>query len=868
LESLPSPSSSFRLANISWCQIYRPISVCASPPPPENTGWYNFMQEEVKTLLQNGEVSLTKCNSCLLYERCSKDLKGHTICDEYKTKIVSERDESEKLVRFHCVPNDKRSDWHKPWECNDPPENLQKIAEQLEARPKDIFAVIINDSFIASSKRPAEVITLEHLNLIENPDLAGKAVIVDAVVSSTSMAYLVPSEIEGHWEGKDGVFDVEVSIDEKDPRNLEFVGCNVDVKHKRLKRAFGEGKNIKILEKSWRTVYRVRVRPPVFTLEKHGEKIVDEKGFEYKAYDIFVTSDKAITFQPSSVIRLEGICTPNPRTQKTTLLVYKVEFPEETGSFNIEPLKALKQAFEGKTVKERLDWILTNFEDYSQIVGRRNLARVSLLCFFTPVWARFNNEIQKGWGNTEIIGDTTTGKSETLRKMIRLLKAGMLITAETASAVGLTGATIQLEGGGWFVDWGFLVLCDRKLLAIDGAHKLPFSQWAALAEAERSGVVMIVKAGKNSAYARTRQIKICNAIDRQADKFATKSLRNFLYPCQSLGTTLDKTSMARLDLAAFADSEDVKAEEINKTFDGTYDKRLDLLSEALRWCWSEKVKVIFTEKATKKLLNAATKLHQTFFCESIPVVSIDMKWKLARASTALAFLTLSTENFEELIVTEAHVEEVVRSIKDEYVRVGLNTLAQETRFEVLTIEDVDFIINRIVEATKNALDQETVEKIFKFIVLHGRVTRDEIKTNFSISENKQLRPLLAILSSEKLTKTSKGVYSTPKLIQAHKLILERLSRLTSLTRAGKGPPQKPEKEENKIMGGPSAEVVNLVKLDDLKSVHWANKFYDQHPCCICGYTKLTSWQTETFKGQKLWICEDCKLEWEGHQEVQ
>lgn len=768
----------------------------------------------------NKKASPANCNSCLLYERCSKDLKDSTICEEYKTKINSERDASEKLVRFHCVPNNKRSSWYKPWECNDPPENLQKIAEQLEVRPKDVFVAVINDPFIASSKRPAEIITLKHLNMIEDPDLAGKAVIVDAIVSSTSIAYLVPSEIECHWEGKDGVFDVEISIDEKDPKNLEFVGCNVDMKHKRLKRAFGEGRNIKILEKSWRTVYRVRVRPPVFTLEKRGEKIVDEKGFEYKAYDIFVTSDKAITFQPSSVIRLEGICTPNPRTQKTTLVVYKVKFPEETSSFDIEALKCLKQAFEDKTVKERVDWILENFEDYSQIVGRRNLARTAVLCFFTPIWVRFNNEMQKGWGNIDIIGDTTTAKSETLRKMIRLLKAGMLITAETASAVGLTGATIQLEGGGWFVDWGFLVLCDRKLLAIDGAHKLPFSQWAALAEAERSGVVMIVKAGKNSAYARTRQIKISNAIDREADKYTTKSLANFFYPCQSLGTTLDKTSIARLDLAAFADSKDVKAEEINKTFDGVYDKRLELLSEVLRWCWSGTAKVTFTEKAVKKLLDAATELHNMFFCETIPLTSIDMKWKLARTSTALAFLTLSTEDFKELVVTEAHVEEVVRSIKDEYVRVGLNSLAQETKFEVLTIEEIDFIINTIIEATKNALNQETVENIFKFIVTHGRVTRDEIKTKFNISENKQLRPLLAILSSEKLTKTGKGLYPTAKLVQAHKLILERLSRLTSISRVGEGPPKKTEKEKNKFIRGPSGKVVNLVKLVRVNVKSW------------------------------------------------
>jgi len=51
-------------------------------------------------------------------------------------------------------------------------------------------------------------------------------------------------------------------------------------------------------------------------------------------------------------------------------------------------------------------------------------------------------------------------------------------------------------------------------------------------------------------------------------------------------------------------------------------------------------------------------------------------------------------------------------------------------------------------------------------------------------------------------------------------------------------------------------------LNDLKTVHWSDQFYDRHQCCICGYRKLTSWQAEDFRGNKLWICEDCKQEWE------
>lgn len=55
---------------------------------------------------------------------------------------------------------------------------------------------------------------------------------------------------------------------------------------------------------------------------------------------------------------------------------------------------------------------------------------------------------------------------------------------------------------------------------------------------------------------------------------------------------------------------------------------------------------------------------------------------------------------------------------------------------------------------------------------------------------------------------------------------------------------------------------DTVQPEDLKAVYWSDQFYDWHPCCICGYRRLTSWQAEDFKGDKLWICDDCKLEWE------
>lgn len=616
-----------------------------------------------------------------------------------------------------------------------------------------------------------EPIVLSHLNQIEDPKVAGKPVVVEAVVSSTSVAYLAPARMEAVATDKDGNQETRViEIGERNPLNIKLVGVNEDVKYKRLKRFVNEGR-VKIRELAWRTIYRVRVRPPVFTLERKGERIVDEHGFEYKAYDVYVASEKPVVFQPGSLIRVEGIALPNPKTQSTTLLAYKVEFPEEVQAYDVEKLKRLKEKFKPLTVKERLNWILDNFGKYSHIVGRRNLAKAGFLGFFTPEWVKLNGELQRGWANILICGDTTTAKSETLRKLLQLLGGGMLITAETASAVGLTGTATQIEKSGWFVDWGFLVLCDRKLLAIDGAHKLSARNWAALAEAERTGAVTIAKAAKNSAYARTRQVKIANPVNEEAGRYSTKSLAGFLYPCQALTTILDRTSIARLDLAVFADQRDVSPEEINVRFEDSYDEDLKLLSEALRWCWSGKTRVEFTDGAVKLILREATKLYNVFFAEAVPLV-IDIKWKLARLSAALAFLTVSTEDFKTVEVTEDHVKEVVDFIREEYSKAGLNTFAQQTRFEVLDKEDVAEIIMRIKAAlVKSAGDfeEEKIKQILRFIVVNGRFTRDELKTRFGLSENSEMRPLLAVLKGEGLIKVGRGFYAEAKLIQAYKV---------------------------------------------------------------------------------------------------
>jgi len=645
-----------------------------------------------------------------------------------------------------------------------------------------------------------------HLSTIENPGLGPDPIRVMGVVSSSSLCYLTPKTVVFEWTDQDRLLRTEeYTIPLESPDNIKFTGVGEHGKISALTRMARVPSKAKVQVVRHRAVYKLRVRPPVFTLETRDNLIVDQEGREYKPYDVYVVSEQPLQFQPSSRVVLTGYPLPDPKTQKATLLATKVEFPDAVEGFDSNTLAKLYEKMSEKTIPERVDWILDNFEAYSHVVGRRSLAYAALLGFFTPLWIQFNGDTQRGWGLILIAGDTTTGKSETVRKLIKLLGAGTLITAETASAVGLTGTATQVEGGEWFTDWGFLVLNDRGLLAIDGTHKLNQSAWATLAEAERTGVVVKATAAKGSAPARTRQVKIANAVDVEKGRYSTKSISSFLYPIQCVATILDKTSLARIDLVAISDQRTVKPEEVNQLRDGVYDPDLELLGEAVKWCWSGHAEVRFTDEVIIYLLDQATRLYEEFHSPSIPIVDVNMKWKLARLSAALAYLTLSTnQDFTEVVVTRDHVEEVVNLIRNQYVEAGLNALSKHEAYDVISKEEAADLIARVAISSGCSLEQAVA--ILRWIPIQGGFTRSQLMEAFNLAEKNQLRPLLATMQNTGLVKSSgRGFTPLPKLVQMYKLLEESEAEVLSLVEIygePEGPPQLTDYKQEESEGGP------------------------------------------------------------------
>ncbi|MGD8545057.1 MAG: hypothetical protein PVH12_02675 [Candidatus Bathyarchaeota archaeon] len=75
-----------------------------------------------------------------------------------------------------------------------------------------------------------------------------------------------------------------------------------------------------------------------------------------------------------------------------------------------------------------------------------------------------------------------------------------------------------------------------------------------------------------------------------------------------------------------------------------------------------------------------------------------------------------------------------------------------------------------------------------------------------------------------------------------------------------------EVSEDNRRDPPKLSAKSGVRFADLKSVYWSDGFYNKHTCAMCGDSKMTSWQAETFHDKKVWICEDCKTIWEKRED--
>src|SRR6056297_3345538 len=379
----------------------------------------------------------------------------------------------------------------------------------------------------------------------------------------------------------------------------------------------------------------------------------------------------------NSSYTLEGVTVPEPWKQYSTHLISKAEPSQDNISsfeMNDEKKKSLEifQPNENQSVGEKFDEIADDLtHNVTHIYGRQNLIKAMDLVFHSVLAFDFQEQqVNRGWVEALIIGDTRTGKSETAQTLMRHYKLGELVTGENTSFAGLIGGMQQTQSR-WSITWGKIPLNDRRLVILDEASGLSEDEIGYMSGVRSSGVAEITKIQTEKTHSRTRLLWISNSRDG-------RPLKEYGFGIWAIKKLIGKSEdIARFEFAVACASEDVPMSEINKKMElhgkVKHQYKWNLCKDLILWGWSRKKEdVEFDKDAIQLILDLATEMGEQYSSKIPLVEGANQRIKLARLAISAAVRTFSTdETGEKVIVTTEHVKFVYDFIDKEYKKTNM-----------------------------------------------------------------------------------------------------------------------------------------------------------------------------------------------------
>jgi hypothetical protein len=293
-------------------------------------------------------------------------------------------------------------------------------------------------------------------------------------------------------------------------------------------------------------------------------------------------------------------------------------------------------------------------------------------------------QIQKGWLEMAVIGDTRTGKSEVANRLINHYRSGILQSCEGMSFPGIVGGVQQIDGR-WHMTWGVVPMNDRRMVVLDEVSGLKEKDVIEqMSSVRSSGIAQITKISSEETSARTRLAWVMNPGDgsmiRDNPMGGMGAIRTVVPHAEDI---------ARFDFVITTAKGDVDTKLINSDFSEHHEPMYSsTLSEALvKWAWSlTRNDVLISEAAGKAAIEAALDLGQRYVSDPPLIQSENVRFKVLRIAAAIAARTFSISKRGKLLVNSEHVRDAVRFLdmvyeQDAmgYARHSARVIAQQTR---------------------------------------------------------------------------------------------------------------------------------------------------------------------------------------------
>lgn len=441
---------------------------------------------------------------------------------------------------------------------------------------------------------------------------------------------------------------------------------------------------------------------------------------------------------------------PHPENQQAALLISNYTATRDVlSTYKAKDLERLKifspVEWTLESLKAKLDEVYADLEaNVTRIFFRRNLHLAIDLAYHSPLFLSFDNKINlKGWVEILIVGDSSQGKSETVKNLVEHYKLGEIVVCKNATRAGLLGGTQQF-GKRYFATWGKIPIHDRRLIILEELKGASHAVISSLTDMRSSGIAELTMIEKRRTNARTRLIGISNPVD-------DRPISSYNYGIDAIKQLIGAPEdIRRFDLCLVLDRNEIDSEKLQyyrPEISHVYTS--DLCHELILFAWT--VPNIEFENE-KFILEETAKLCKEY-TDEIPIVDRgSMREKLARLSAALAARTFSIKNEHTIFVRNVHVQYIIDFLKEQYGSSSFGYKAySRTVFKAETLTDKVIVRMRLLK---------DVPFPKEFIL--ALITTDEIDVQF-IQDNlgwtaQDARNLLSFLNRQHAIRRFKDIY--------------------------------------------------------------------------------------------------------------
>ena len=407
---------------------------------------------------------------------------------------------------------------------------------------------------------------------------------------------------------------------------------------------------------------------------------------------------------------LDIIPTSEIRTQETIGIITDcTPLSKSIDSFNFnDPMLFELNCFAPSDNQEPYDKLieLANeiSERFTKVYNRLDWHLMALLTWASPIGWKLPNEseLQRGWINSLVIGDTETGKSKVAKGLRQLFNCGVYVSAENCTFVGLVGGAIKMGSGQLMLRWGRIPLSDKQLVVLEELSGLSVDEISNMSDVRSSGVARLDKGGLSSeTNARTRLLCISNV------RAETKTLSNYLYGIHAIQELIGHgEDIARFDMVTTLVDREVSNTTINEVREATTQVTFtpELIQRLIHFIWAlTPDQIHFTEAAHARCLRETLALS-TEYHPSVPIFKGGSgRYKLARVATSIACFLFSWDE-QRVVVTEEHIATAAKVLRLLYDKpsLGYREFSEQLfkREKLLYVKELTLTIRKRIPASR------------------------------------------------------------------------------------------------------------------------------------------------------------------------